>query len=88
MARLGAGELALSAGPTLDHWDTPGIGSRTVAGVRAGAVLAFSLGGMQWENRVTYGVSGSPFQKRDLPPGATVSALRTIGVGVALRFGL
>lgn len=88
LATLGAGELALSAGPTLDHWDSPGIGSRTVAGGRGGVVLAFSLGGVVWENRVTYAVSGSPFQKRDLPQGATVSALRTVGVGVALRFGL
>jgi hypothetical protein len=84
MASLGAATLHVTAGPSLDHWTATGIGNRTTLGGRLGLVLRVPLGGVTLENTVRFGLSGSPFRQRDLPPEANLKSLRSWSVGAGL----
>jgi hypothetical protein len=80
--------LHLAAGPVLNHWTGLGFGDRTTVGVRGGVTLRVPLGRFDFENRVLFGLSPSPFQRTDLPAGARREALRSWSLGVGLRTGL
>lgn len=84
VTRLGSVELYIAAGPSLDHWRASGIGNRTTLGGRGGLTLRIPLGAVSLENTVRFGLSGSPFRARNLPPEAEVLALHTWSVGVGL----
>jgi hypothetical protein len=88
MTGIGETSLLLMGGPLVDHWTTSGIGDRTTLGARAGVALRIPMGPLELENRVLFGLGGSPFKKRDLPPEARIETLRTWSVGVALRLAL
>jgi len=84
LAGLGAATLHVTAGPLLDHWTTTGIGNRTTLGGRFGLVLRVPLGGVTLENALRFGLSPSPFRRRDLPPEAELRSLHTWSVGAGL----
>ena len=86
VAQLGAGSLSLSAGPTLDHWDLTGIGTRTTFGARGGLLLRFPLGRLELENAVIYGLSASPFNQEDVAPSGRLKTLRAFSFGAGLRY--
>ncbi|HXE56392.1 MAG TPA: hypothetical protein VNK43_00180 [Gemmatimonadales bacterium] len=88
IARLGANELLLAAGPTLDRWTLTGSDRETRFGAQAELALRIPLGAVELENSVAYGISGSPFDEAGLPPTMERRALRTLSVGAALRIGL
>ena len=85
---LGVATLVAIAGPALDHWEAGGIGSRTTVSGRAGLALRLSLGGLDFENTLTFGIGQSPFRQRTLPPEAKVHSLRTWSFGVGFGVGL
>ena len=85
---LGAATLVAIAGPALDHWEAGGIGNRTTVSGRAGLALRLPLGGLDFENTLTFGIGQSPFRQRTLPPEAKVHSLRTWSVGVGFGLGL
>jgi hypothetical protein len=89
VASFGPATLHVIGGPSVDHWQVPGIGDRTTVAGRAGLTLRIPLGGIRFENSVRFGLGGSPFNARDLPPEARVRTLRTwsIGAGVAVGVG-
>ncbi len=84
VARLGSAALYITAGPSVDHWRSDGIGNRTTIGGRGGLTVRFPLGPLSLENSVRFGLSGSPFKAAHLPPEAEVRALHTWSVGVGL----
>lgn len=88
LARLGGASLRLVGGPVLDHWSTTGLGDHTTIGARGGAVLRVPLGGLEFENRVLFGIGQSPFDRSMLPAEAVVESLRTWSIGAGLRLGL
>ncbi len=85
---LRAADLRLMAGPVLDHWTATGLGDRTAFGGRIGVALRIPLGRVALENRALFGVSPSPFNRRDLPPEAQIESLRSWSLGVGLRLDL
>lgn len=89
VASFGPATLHLIGGPSVDHWKVPGIGDRTTVAGRAGLALRIPLGGIRFENSVRFGLGGSPFHSRDLPPETRVRTLRTwsIGAGLAVAVG-
>jgi hypothetical protein len=80
--------LQLEAGPTLDYWDTQTVSERGSLGGRVGLSLLMPLGGMILENNVGFGVSASPFNQSDIPPGAWTKTLTTFTIGAGLRLPL
>ena len=89
LVRLGQGALLLSAGPTLDSWETGSFEGSVVAGGRAQLSLVLPLGGrLSLENRAGIGWSGSPFTENDTPAGVERKSLRTLELGAGLRVRL
>lgn len=88
LAVLGPASLHLAGGPVLDRWETQGLGSRTVAGGRLGAILRFPLGRLTVENALSFALSASPFDAEALPPGATATSLRSWGLWFGLGYRL
>jgi hypothetical protein len=50
--------------------------------------LRFDAGALAIENRLTIGLSGSPFDTADLPDGYRRNSLKWMEVGVGVRLGL
>jgi hypothetical protein len=84
---LGAGELALALGPTLDLWRAAG-DNRVRFGLEGQVAVRVPLGPVALENRVTAGLSGDPLDQEDLGEGFERHGLRWLAVGLGLRVGL
>jgi hypothetical protein len=86
IASAGANRLQIELSPTLDYWDTDGVGSHAVLGGRLGVGFLVPVGNFVLENSASVGLSPSPFAKQDIPPSGKAKALTTLAVGAALRY--
>jgi hypothetical protein len=84
IAALATGELALELAPTLDHWSLDGT-YRTRAGAEGRLVLRVPLGSWEVEQRLGFGLSGSPIDAADVGDVAEVRGLRTLTIGFGVR---
>lgn len=87
VASAGGGTIAIVLAPTLDLWDVAGE-SRVRAGVEGRLALRVPLGAVELENRIGVGLSGSPIQAVDIGEVSNLRGLRTLLVGMGLRFRL
>ena len=85
VASAGSGGIAVALVPTLDLWAVDG-DSRVRAGAEGQLVLRVPLGAVELENRIGVGFSGSPIEAADIGEVADLRGLRTVLVGVGLRF--
>jgi hypothetical protein len=85
VAAAGSGTIAIALAPTLDLWAVDGE-SRVRAGAEGRLVLRVPLGAVELENRVGVGFSGNPIEATDLGEVSDLRGLRTVLVGVGLRF--
>lgn len=85
VAEAGNGVIALALAPTLDVWAVGG-DTRVRAGAEGRLVLSVPLGAVELENRIGIGFSGNPIEAADLGEVADLRGLRTVLVGVGLRF--
>lgn len=81
---IGAGALALGAGPTLDWWRVVGE-DRVRVGGAALVALRLPLGAWMLENRLGLGVSGSPFVPEDVGETYETRTLVSVTLGLAVR---
>jgi len=88
VAAVGAGRLAVRAGPTLDTWFLPQMDRRTVVGGVAQLGLAFPAGPVVWENVLGVTWSPGPIREVELPEGFARRALVGVELGARVRFGL
>jgi hypothetical protein len=77
VAAAGSGALAVALAPTLDLWVVNG-DSRVM--------LRVPLGAVELENRIGVGFSGNPIEAADIGEVSDLRGLRTVLVGVGLRF--
>lgn len=84
----GSASIVAGAGLRVDGWTLPEDEHRWRAGAEAHAALRFEVGRVTLENRMTLGMSGSPFDAADLPDGYTRHRLAWMQVGVGVRVGL
>jgi hypothetical protein len=87
IAAIGAGGVEVALAPTLDLWSVEGDG-RPRAGAEARLALRVPLGAVELDNRVCAGVSGSPVEAEDIGEVSDLRGLRTLSVGIGLRFGI
>jgi len=87
LAGVGAGALGLELAPAVDLWTVDGE-SRVRAGAEGRLVLRVPLGSWELENRLGFGLSGSPIETADIGAVSDERGLRTLTVGVGLRTGL
>jgi hypothetical protein len=85
IAVVGHGGIGLSLAPALDLW-TVGGNTRVRAGAEGRVVLRAPLGSVELENRIGVGFSGNPVQATDLGEVSDLRGLRTLSVGLGLRF--
>ena len=86
VASAGSGVIAVALAPTLDLWAVDGDG-RLCAGAEGRLVLRVPLGAVELENRLGLGLSGNPIEATDIGEVSDLRGLRTVLVGVGLRFG-
>jgi hypothetical protein len=84
----GAGSVIAGAGLRLDGWTLPENEHRWRTGAEAHAALRYDLGPLSLENRLTLGISGSPFDASDLPDGYERRMLKWMEVAIGVRVGL
>jgi hypothetical protein len=84
LCALGAGMLALGAGPSMDWWRIAGT-SRLRLGGQAALALRVPLAGWELENRLGAGVSGSPFVPEDAGAEFETRALVSLFLGLVVR---
>lgn len=87
LTATGVGALSVELAPTLDLWSVDGE-SRVRAGAEARLVLRVPLGSVELENRIGFGLSGSPVEAADVGQVADERGLRTLLIGLGLRAGL
>lgn len=87
VGHVGAGEVELAAGPTLDWWRLSG-SERLRAGASVWMVLRVPVGGLELENRIGGGVSGSPLEPADAGPEFRSRTQVSVSAGVGLRLPL
>jgi hypothetical protein len=85
VAAAGSGALAVALAPTLDLWVVNG-DSRVRAGAEGRLMLRVPLGAVELENRIGVGFSGNPIEAADIGEVSDLRGLRTVLVGVGLRF--
>jgi hypothetical protein len=85
VAAAGSGFVALALAPTLDLWTVEGE-SRVRAGAEGRLVLRVPLGAVELENRIGLGLSGNPIEAGDIGDVSDLRGLRTVLVGIGLRF--
>ena len=87
LGRLGGGELALGASPTLDLWSLDG-DTRLRVGAECGLALRLPVGRASVENRISVGVSASPLEVSDLGQEFELGRLRAVAFSVGVRVPL
>ncbi len=85
VASVGTGVIEIMLAPTLDLWRVDGE-SRGRAGAEARLGVRVPLGGLELENRIGLGLSGNPIEAEDLGDVSDLRGLRTLLVGIAVRF--
>ena len=85
VASAGSGVIAVALAPTLDLWAVDG-DNRVRAGAEGRLVLRVPLGAVELENRIGVGFSGNPIEAADIGAVSDLRGLRSILVGVGLRF--
>ena len=85
VADAGPGTVVAALAPTLDLWSVAG-DSRVRAGAEARLVLRIPLGTVELENRIGVGFSGNPIEAGDIGEVSDLRGLRTLVVGMGLRF--
>ncbi|HET7109319.1 MAG TPA: hypothetical protein VFI41_00490 [Gemmatimonadales bacterium] len=88
LSRAGSASVIAGAGVRLDAWSLPEEEHRWRAGGEVHAALRFDAGALAIENRLTVGLSGSPFDAADLPGGYRRETLKWMEVGLGVRVGL
>jgi hypothetical protein len=83
VAGVGAGELALGLAVPLDLWHASS-NTRARLGAEGRVALRLPLGKLGLENRLAFGLSGSPLDAEDLGDGFERSSLTWLAFGVAL----
>jgi hypothetical protein len=83
IAAVGTGELALELAPTLDRWSVDGT-HRTRGGAEGRLALRIPLGSWEVEQRLGFGLSGSPIEAADIG-AAEQRGLRTLMIGFGMR---
>jgi hypothetical protein len=86
VAAAGTGAIGIALAPTLDLWAVEG-DNRVRAGAEGRLVLRVPLGSVELENRIGVGFSGNPIEATDIGEVSDLRGLRTVFVGVGLRFG-
>jgi hypothetical protein len=81
---VGAGTLAIGAGPVLDWWRIAG-DDRVRAGGQGTLTLRLPLGGWELENRLGLGVSGGPFVSEDAGAEFETRSLVSLTLGIGVR---
>jgi hypothetical protein len=84
---LNASRLGVELAPTVDLWSLAG-DTRPRAGAEGRVVLSVPLGGVDLENRIGVGFSGSPIEASDLGDVAEERGLWAFLVGFGLRASL
>ena len=79
--------MVLAVRPMLDLWSLDGE-TRVRAGAECGLGLRLPLGGAAIENRIGFGMSGSPLEPADVDEVFETRPLRAVNVGVGLRIPL
>jgi hypothetical protein len=87
LLRFGSGTIVLAAGPTFDRWTLQGE-DRWRTGGEGRILLRVPLGTLEWENRVSFGISASPITRSDAGEDFVSGSVRVLSVGAGLRFGL
>jgi hypothetical protein len=85
VAGAGPGTLGVALVPTLDLWSVAG-DSRVRAGAEGRLVIRIPLGAVELENRLGVGLSGNPIEAGDVGEVSDLRGLRTLLVGMGLRF--
>ncbi|MEP6571350.1 MAG: hypothetical protein ABJD11_01600 [Gemmatimonadota bacterium] len=88
VAALGAGELVASVAPTFDYWSMTGLSGRVAPGVEAALDLRLPLGRFELVNRLSFGMTSSPFHQDELPLTSSAQGLRAFSLGIGARYGL
>jgi hypothetical protein len=81
------GELGLELAPTLDLWSVTGE-DRVRGGAEGRLILRAPLGSWDLEQRIGFGISGSPIEAADVGDPADQRAQRTFSIGLGVRTGL
>jgi hypothetical protein len=85
VAAAGPGMIVAALAPTLDLWSVAG-SSRVRAGAEGRLLLRIPLGALELENRLGVGLSGNPIEAGDVGEVSDLRGLRTVLVGMGLRF--
>lgn len=85
VAAAGPGTVVASVAPALDLWSVAG-DSRVRAGAEGRLILRIPLGAVELENRLGVGLSGNPIEVGDVGEVSDLRGLRSVMVGVGLRF--
>jgi hypothetical protein len=85
VAAAGQNTVVAALAPTLDLWSVAG-DSRVRAGAEGRLVLRIPLGAVELENRLGVGLSGNPVQAGDVGEVSDLRGLRSVLVGMGLRF--
>ncbi len=85
--RVGAGNVELAGGPTFDRWTSDGEDRWRIGG-QARVALRLPLGPAEFENRLTFGVSGSPITRDDVGEDFESGSLRFLSFGAGVRLRL
>jgi hypothetical protein len=84
-ASAGPGTIVAALAPTLDLWSVAGSG-RIRAGAEGRLLLRIPIGAVELENRLGVGLSGNPIEAGDVGEVSDLRGLRTVLVGMGLRF--
>lgn len=87
LLRIGGGGVGVAVGPTFDRWALPGEDRWRIGGEMRVA-LHLPVGRFEFENRVAFGISGSPVTRDDLGEDFGSGSLRLLSFGAGLRLGL
>jgi hypothetical protein len=85
VAAAGTGTIVAALAPALDLWSVAGDG-RVRAGAEGRLMLRIPLGAVELENRLGIGLSGNPIEAGDVGEVSDLRGLRTVLVGMGLRF--
>jgi hypothetical protein len=80
--------LLAAVGPAVEHWTASDFSDHTTFSGHVGVILRIGQGKLSYENRLFFGLGGSPFQAIDVPAPARRESLKTWSLGAGLRYRL